>query len=716
MVSCQALQSEAPAAQPQASPKKQTLANSQPLQQQQAGGQAAAELSNLSLDSSSGNSGGSGTAPAAGARPRRWVEQEVDDDDDEVEGLAGKVSTAGSRSTATAAPAGGTANAAAQAAGGAQVEGVHPEESEGSDDEQLLDLRMVWDSSSSDRQRGAATEPRPAPDTASGPAAALKEQGNAHMHAGRHQAALQCYTAALAAAGVAAKPGRGGAAGADPQFVATLYSNRAHTLLKLRRHQEAATDALHAHKLHPTWLKPLYRLAQAYVACGQWAAAVAAARKGEGLAPQNSEGHTEFTPLLDSIAVAAARALNPVGFDGLQLEVRDAGDDAWLCGPAPHVPELDGPEGEDQVGPVTNLALPDVASIGSTPVCKPGSSGALTAGASARGAGGGDPLAAWDYRQTAAVQQRRRTSFRSIKEAVAAARDGDRIILRRGIHNGMGQAITLNKRVMIEGEGALGEATIDQRANVPTFRIVRGGVVLRNIDLDQTGYREALLVEGAAGTAPLLLGCRIKCSGDDAVNVGGSAAPTFLRCVISSKKCGVKAYGDSAPRFEQCSIEKCGEQGVRAMERAAPLLLGCTLSECEEEGVVGMDSARVALHRCSLRDCKGPGLDLSGDAQGTVAGGSIAQCVGGVWLWERTRGALHGADVAGGPSHALLADGKATVAVQESTLRGSVHATEAAWAGILHPSNTILDPEQPTDFPPEEGPFRWVPNPYTRKQ
>ena len=77
-----------------------------------------------------------------------------------------------------------------------------------------------------------------------------------------------------------------------------------------------------------------------------------------------------------------------------------------------------------------------------------------------------------------------------------------------------------------------------------------------------------------------------------------------------------------------------------------------------------MDSARVALHRCSLRDCKGPGLDLSGDAQGTVAGGSIAQCVGGVWLWERTRGALHGADMAGGPSHALLADGKATVAVQ----------------------------------------------------
>lgn len=49
-------------------------------------------------------------------------------------------------------------------------------------------------------------------------------------------------------------------------------------------------------------------------------------------------------------------------------------------------------------------------------------------------------------------------------------------------------------------------------------------------------------------------------------------------------------------------------------------------------------------------------------------------------------------------------------------MRGTVHASDAAWAGILHPSNRLLDPEQPTDFPPEEGPFRFVPNPYTRKQ
>ena len=40
------------------------------------------------------------------------------------------------------------------------------------------------------------------------------------------------------------------------------------------------------------------------------------------------------------------------------LQVRDAGEEAWLCRPAPYVPELDGPIDEDSVLPATHLALP----------------------------------------------------------------------------------------------------------------------------------------------------------------------------------------------------------------------------------------------------------------------------------------------------------------------------------------------------------------------
>ncbi|PRW57622.1 tetratricopeptide repeat 1 [Chlorella sorokiniana] len=632
------------------------------------------------------------------------------------------------------------------------AEGLLDDEEEEEEEDAEPEIKLVWDSSS--RRPGAASAPAVAAEAlppGAAAAAELKERGNALLKAGDCAAAVKCYTEALAAlrtasqqggssagqaaaAGAAAAGGAAAAAAPEPeaQLAATLHSNRAHALMQLQRFEPAVVDAQRAHRLLPSWPKPLYRLAQAQLALGRWEEAVATCNKGHALAPQSSEGKSEFTPLLDTVAVTAARAGSLAGYDGMQLEVRSAGEEAWLCQPAPHVPELDGPEEEDDDphGVVTTLpALPDSAGAGVAAASSGGSSsggakhaasGALVSSSSGHGAAGAavDPLVAWDYRQVAAAAAaaRRRTSFRSVLEAVTAARDGDRIILRRGIHNGMGQCITLDKRLLIEGEGALGEASIDQRANVPTFRIQRGGVVLRNLDLDHTGFREALLVDGPTTVTPLIQSCNIKCSGDDAINTSGEAAPTFVRCTITGKKVGLHAYGSSNPRLEVCAFEKCGAQGVHAQDSAAPALLGCVVAECEEEAVVGMDSTRLLLHSCTLRGCKGPGVDLSNTAHATIVGGAIAGCVGGVWAWGSSHAALHSAAVAGGPSHALLVDGSAAVEARDCTVQGLVHATEAAWQGILHPSNKLLDPECPTDFPPEVGPFVFEPNPFTRKQ
>ncbi len=60
------------------------------------------------------------------------------------------------------------------------------------------------------------------------------------------------------------------------------------------------------------------------------------------------------------------------------------------------------------------------------------------------------------------------------------------------------------------GEGRLGETVIDQRANSPTFRITRGGVVVKNIDIDMSGFCEAVMVAGGPSVAPLIEDCLIK--------------------------------------------------------------------------------------------------------------------------------------------------------------------------------------------------------------
>lgn len=68
----------------------------------------------------------------------------------------------------------------------------------------------------------------------------------------------------------------------------------------------------------------------------------------------------------------------------------------------------------------------------------------------------------------------------------------------------------VDKRLLIQGEAALGDTTLDQRANSPALRIRRSCVV-RRIVLDMTGFREGLLVEGPAAVRPLVDDCSIRC-------------------------------------------------------------------------------------------------------------------------------------------------------------------------------------------------------------
>ncbi|KAI0047396.1 protein prenylyltransferase, partial [Auriscalpium vulgare] len=79
----------------------------------------------------------------------------------------------------------------------------------------------------------------------------LKDEGNAAFKTGRLQEALDRYTEALERVGESEEEGRGG------QIRATLLSNRATTLVKLSRHEDALVDTEAALKLQPGSYKAL---------------------------------------------------------------------------------------------------------------------------------------------------------------------------------------------------------------------------------------------------------------------------------------------------------------------------------------------------------------------------------------------------------------------------------------------------------------------------
>ena len=185
-------------------------------------------------------------AAAAGQASQQLRQQEVVDDEEEEAGWA---------------LGDGTASTAAATAGLSGLPGQsHPHQPEEQEEEEEGDpsCTYVWDSSS--RQPEAATALPPtatSAGTACNAAAELKKQGNACLKAGDCEAAVRCYTQALAArssqqqGGEQAQPGAGqqvqvaavegaGTGAADPLLLATLHSNRAQALLKLKRHEEVS--------------------------------------------------------------------------------------------------------------------------------------------------------------------------------------------------------------------------------------------------------------------------------------------------------------------------------------------------------------------------------------------------------------------------------------------------------------------------------------------
>jgi hypothetical protein len=615
--------------------------------------------------------------------------------------------------------------------------------------------RVAWDSSQS-RLKNKVTNQPSTPSSVPTKAEDLKQQGNTAYKNGDNTTALNFYNQAL-------EHCKSNKINTDEltNLQAMLHSNISAVFLRLNRPSDAISAAQQAHTLLPTWTRPLHRLAEAYLLCGKYIDAVHACQKGELLChgTRNSEGHTEFTPVLDRIALKAACSSSSgastvssshrhlvAGFTGRQLEVRSAGDEAWLGRPAPHIPELDGPLTENTALPSDDLS----ASTTSTSTAVTTSAGSLnnnesnnnnrestkrlteapsTNNISARA----DSLATFhqnNHHLNLHRQKLNRTSFRCIQEAISAAQDGDRILLLKGVHNGMGQSVNINKRVLIEGQGELGETVIDQRANCPTFRITRGGVVIRNLDIDHTGFREALLIEGKSSVTPLIENCIIKCSGDDVVNTAGTAAPFFRRCVITAKKCGIRAFEKSHVTLESCIIEKCGEQAIKAMESAKIDATLCTLRDCEEDGIVVMDTATVYLLACTIQSNQGPGVDCSGQGKLEIRGGEISKNDGGgIFLWDSSFARLDGARLDGGRCPVMLLDGGGRVHATSCMIKGTIRASEEAWQGILKVNkdgngdgenvlkNKLIEPDGRTDLlDEEEAPFRFIPNKYTRKQ
>ena len=488
--------------------------------------------------------------------------------------------------------------------------------------------------------------------------------------------------------------------------MAVFLSNRAYckTLLSPPDAPGAARDAEKAIATRADWHRPYDRAAEAHAMLGNWKRAVAFCREGERVAREAVAGTkddarakardaaTAFATRLDRLAMRAAREGSLAGFYGRLIYVRSAGEEAWLCREAPANPAWDDDERGDDVASRVRARRGEVERFQSVP------SEPVRAAAPAHA--------------------------RSLREALDKAEDGDRILLLRGTHNGCGDSVTVTKRVLITGEGALRDAVVDARNNSPIFRL-RRACWIANVDFDFTGFSEALRVESGDGAAarapdPLVERCGIKCSGSDGVVVAAEAAPTFRDCSFEAKKTGLRACGAARVELVDCKFAGCERQGLRCTESAAATATHCVFAENGHEGLVAAGSSVVECRDCVLRDNGGPGADVSGVARLALARCAVEKNVGGVFAWDESEAEMRETMCEGGKSHALLVDENASCACFEKTrVKGVVHASDATRARVApgrDGSCVVEHPAAPTDLPPETGCFKFEHDQYLRKQ
>lgn len=522
---------------------------------------------------------------------------------------------------------------------------------------------------------------------------ALKEQGNAALRSGDAARAEKLYSNALLKAHAGAKattlcaPFHASPDG-DTSAIVTLLNNRATARLAMRRWECAAEDASAALSMSPGNGKALFRLARARAAQCRWAEAVHACRCASAACSKgDAASRAAANDLFTDVATASALAGSDAAFDRRTLRVRNAGPDPWLGRIAPPTPEEEAQErGALPPSPAAQLLL------------------TLSSGAEVRD-GGAVVARAQASADAAPVRPQ---SFRSLQLALAAAADGDRIVMEFGIHNAAAAVADVGVRVMIVGEGKLGDTILEQRANTPLLRL-SAGCVVRGMELDLCGFGEAVSVVGRA--APVLRACRIRCSGSHALVAADASRPTLVECTLSSGDgCGLLALGSSSATAERTTFIDCATQGVCAAESARVQLRGCRVERSGAEGCVAMDKSILTMHATTLTANAGPAVDVSGRASIAMHSGcsAIGNMGGGILLWDRSCANLVDCTLVGGARHALLADVDTQPRLRGCVVEGGtlfVGAEPVQQVALTDPSlrNTIRPGKEVATLPPEEG-------------
>ncbi|MEU8824797.1 right-handed parallel beta-helix repeat-containing protein [Streptomyces sp. NPDC048636] len=241
-------------------------------------------------------------------------------------------------------------------------------------------------------------------------------------------------------------------------------------------------------------------------------------------------------------------------------------------------------------------------------------------------------------------------SYRTIGEALAAARTGAVIRVRPGRYT---ENLTVRTRVTLVGEGDPGSVEICPRRGT-ALTLVADAVMLTDLTL-RGGGEDVAVVDAPRGQVAMD-SCTVIGSGWTAVLARQSGSLAMRGCRITNREgAGIVDTSENGSVIEDCLIENLGTSAVVLGEGARSTVRNCRLRDARGNGVLANGESQGSIESCDITTTDKPAIALEGNSTTRVSRCTVRDTSVGVYLTSASRPTLEDVAVSGtsGPAIAL---------------------------------------------------------------
>ncbi|WP_049570542.1 right-handed parallel beta-helix repeat-containing protein [Streptomyces sp. SBT349] len=284
---------------------------------------------------------------------------------------------------------------------------------------------------------------------------------------------------------------------------------------------------------------------------------------------------------------------------------------------------------------------------------------------------------------TGTARWRRRTAvYGTVTEALAAAADGDVLVLGPGTYR---ENLVIEQSVTVRGPGEDkdGPARIAPPEGVPLT--VRGSATVSHLRIEgQDTSAPAVLIENST---PELTGIQVHSASASGIEVRGGARPTVRQSAVSNPTGSGISVGDGAGGlFEDCEVVEAGQPGVSVRGPAHLRLERCRIRRSSGAGlsVTGEGSAVDAVE-CHIGDIRGTGVVLAERATAHLTECEVSATTGdGVTLDSEAVLTLTDSRLSDVPENALDLRGRSVLTLVRTGISGFGRNGLSVWDPGTH--------------------------------